>query len=75
MIDKDQFTNQMYQLGSMENIELIVCDIHTSKMHNKFFLIDDKILGTGSFNWTYNAVNENFENLIITNSRGLIQKY
>lgn len=37
-------------------------------MHNKFFISDNKLLGTGSFNWTYNAVNNNYENLLLTNS-------
>lgn len=34
-------------------------------MHNKYCLIDDKILINGSYNWTYYAENKNEENVII----------
>jgi hypothetical protein len=34
-------------------------------MHNKFCIIDDKILINGSYNWTYNAECKNFENIVI----------
>lgn len=34
-------------------------------MHNKFALIDDSILITGSFNWTASAEAENDENIVI----------
>ena len=44
-------------------------------MHNKFCLIDDKFLITGSFNWTTQAVKYNQENIIITDSNDLVSKY
>lgn len=34
-------------------------------MHNKFALFDDRLVVTGSFNWSNNAENYNWENLII----------
>ena len=34
-------------------------------MHNKFCVIDDKILINGSYNWTYYAENKNRENVLI----------
>jgi phosphatidylserine/phosphatidylglycerophosphate/cardiolipin synthase-like enzyme len=34
-------------------------------MHNKYVIIDDEYVLTGSFNWTQQAVNLNNENLII----------
>lgn len=44
-------------------------------MHNKFCVIDDEILITGSFNWTRNAA-RSFENLIIIKrDYGLIKDY
>jgi mitochondrial cardiolipin hydrolase len=44
-------------------------------MHNKFFIIDDKLVGTGSFNWSWRAVEFNDENLILTNSPKILHKY
>jgi hypothetical protein len=36
------------------------------KLHHKFCLIDDQLLCTGSYNWTYQAENNNHENVIVT---------
>ncbi|OGR68839.1 MAG: hypothetical protein A2081_01150 [Elusimicrobia bacterium GWC2_61_19] len=37
-------------------------------MHNKFAVLDGKLLMTGSFNWSANAQDNNFENMFYTNS-------
>ena len=37
-------------------------------MHNKYAVIDEKTVVTGSFNWTNKAVNLNHENIVIINS-------
>ncbi len=34
-------------------------------MHNKFAVIDDKVVITGSFNWTVSAEKRNDENLVV----------
>ena len=34
-------------------------------MHNKYAIIDDIIVITGSFNWTDHAIKCNYENVII----------
>ena len=44
-------------------------------MHNKFALIDGKVLLTGSFNWTPTANEKNEENLLIITDKDLIKKY
>jgi Phosphatidylserine/phosphatidylglycerophosphate/cardiolipin synthases and related enzymes len=44
-------------------------------MHNKFALIDNKVLITGSFNWTSTADQKNEENLLIMTDEELIKKY
>jgi len=44
-------------------------------MHNKFAIIDNKVLITGSFNWTATAENENQENLLIIRDKDLIKDY
>ncbi len=44
-------------------------------MHNKFAIIDSKVLITGSFNWTPTADRENQENLLIMTDKDLIKQY
>ena len=44
-------------------------------MHHKFCIVDQKILMHGSYNYTYNAINNNEESLNITDSNSLIKQY
>jgi phosphatidylserine/phosphatidylglycerophosphate/cardiolipin synthase-like enzyme len=44
-------------------------------MHNKFAVIDGKVLITGSFNWTAGAEHRNEENLLVITDKDLSQKY
>lgn len=44
-------------------------------MHNKFVVIDARIVITGSFNWTVAAVDSNQENLCIIDNEVLADKY
>jgi len=40
--------------------------IEGNLMHNKFCIIDERIVITGSYNWTYSAATKNQENITIT---------
>jgi len=42
-------------------------------MHNKFAIIDNRILLTGSYNWTFSANNRNDENLMVVDDPELIE--
>ena len=44
-------------------------------MHNKFAVIDNRILITGSFNWTASAERENQENLLIITDENTVKQY
>ncbi|CDW81063.1 UNKNOWN [Stylonychia lemnae] len=44
-------------------------------MHNKFVIIDDTFLITGSFNWTVQAGKSNQENLLVVDNPYYIEKY
>lgn len=44
-------------------------------MHNKFAIIDEKTLITGSFNWTSTAEQKNEENLLVISDNNLTKKY
>jgi len=41
-------------------------------MHNKFAIIDNRILLTGSYNWTFSANNRNDENLMVIDDPEII---
>lgn len=45
-----------------------------SLMHNKFAIIDNKVW-TGSFNWTVSANTRNQENVIVTSSKSVCEKF
>jgi len=44
-------------------------------MHNKFAVLDSKLLVTGSFNWSANAQDNNFENMFYSASTGYAEAF
>jgi len=50
-------------------------DNSPSFMHNKFAILDKKVLLNGSFNWTRAAALENRENIVIINDSNLVQLF
>lgn len=47
----------------------------SSIMHNKFAVIDSKIVITGSYNWSKKADKANFENYVIINNKAIAAQY
>lgn len=68
--DRGSDIYQMHQAG---------IPIHTDEtpnhMHHKFAVIDERILITGSYNWTRSAAKYNHENILITYDPGSVQAY
>lgn len=44
-----------------------------SKMHHKFAIIDGKVAITGSFNWTVESEEQNFESLIVLREAKVVE--
>jgi hypothetical protein len=44
-------------------------------MHNKYAIIDESVIVTGSFNWTSQAINNNQENLLFYEDKDIAEKY
>lgn len=44
-------------------------------MHNKFIIIDGTIVATGSFNFTSQAMMENYENIVVTDQTDIVGRY
>ena len=57
-------SNGSFYYSSVENM-----------VHHKFCIIDDKIVITGSYNWTYYAENRNWENIVILESSEVVKAY
>ncbi len=50
-------------------------DENSALMHNKFMVIDDKVVLTGSFNYTNSADKRNDENLVVIISKQIAGEY
>ena len=58
-----------------EGIENIRLSSNRYLMHNKFAIIDNKIVITGSYNWTASAGKRNDENLLVLDEEEIVKKY
>jgi phosphatidylserine/phosphatidylglycerophosphate/cardiolipin synthase-like enzyme len=50
-------------------------DTTENHMHHKFMIIDEKIVVTGSYNWTRSAALYNQENIISTDDEEVVSKF
>ncbi|MDX9881853.1 MAG: phospholipase D-like domain-containing protein [Prolixibacteraceae bacterium] len=71
---------KIYDHGSeIIELERIGIPVKTDRsryhMHNKFGIIDQRIVFTGSFNWTYTASKHNQENLLVTTNFDIVNQY
>ncbi len=73
-LDKDQVDYQYSQSRFLVQ-KGIKTRISTNNyiMHNKFAIIDNRILLTGSYNWTFSANNRNYENLMVIDDPEIIE--
>ena len=73
-LDKDQVDYQYSQSRFLvqKGIKTRV-SLNKYIMHNKFAIIDNRILLTGSYNWTFSANNRNDENLMVIDDPELIE--
>jgi len=55
--------------------ELFVADSSIGFMHHKFCVIDDDLIVTGSYNWTYFAETRNIENILVSDNISIIKNY
>lgn len=65
----------------VSKLQLMGIEVRSNKrgtgalMHHKFVIIDDKILLSGSFNWTNRAVVSNYEAVLVTSSKSLVNPF
>jgi len=58
-----------------EGIENIRISSNGNLMHNKFAIIDNSIVLTGSYNWTASASERNDENLLVIDDEEIVARY
>lgn len=74
--DHANFTNKNVDFQNMIDNGIVLRITKSPHfMHNKFCVIDDSILFTGSYNWTIKAERLNFENVIYSENKNLVQQY
>jgi phosphatidylserine/phosphatidylglycerophosphate/cardiolipin synthase-like enzyme len=44
-------------------------------MHHKFAIFDDRLVATGSYNWTQSAERANYENLILLDDPKVVARF
>ncbi len=76
LLDESQLTEKYskYRYLSANGIRIRI-DRRKGLMHNKFMVVDEKILATGSYNWTSSAEHKNRENLLIIENKAIAQRY
>ncbi len=74
--DKASFTgrNHHARFLSRKGIPVYIWMKH-GKMHNKYVIIDRKILITGSFNWSRSAEKRNAENLVLLEDPSFLRAF
>jgi len=73
-LDQDQVDDQYSQSRFLVQKGIKVrISTNNYTMHNKFVIIDNRILLTGSYNWTFSANNRNDENLMVIDDPKIIE--
>ncbi|XP_047434950.1 mitochondrial cardiolipin hydrolase isoform X2 [Mugil cephalus] len=73
LTDKDYSAISGSQIGLLRKAGICVrCDVGSVYMHHKFAVVDNRLLITGSLNWTLTAVQSNMENILITEEPDLV---
>ncbi len=53
----------------------VVLDGPEALMHHKFAIFDNKIIATGSYNWTRTAATANHENIIVSTDKQMLKSF
>ncbi len=77
VFDEDQYhSNEGTELDRLKSAGLDVrLDSNPRLMHHKVIIIDDQVVITGSYNFSYNAEHNNDENTLIIHNQALAGQY
>lgn len=65
--------NHLISLGA--EVKFISMPTPKNYMHHKFCIIDNELFMSGSFNWTKNANDNNYEDLIVSHDKQFLRGY
>ncbi len=76
LIDKEQAGEQNSLADTLRDAGVpLSTDALHAHAHNKVMILDDEVVITGSFNFTYQAEHCNAENLLVIRDRALAARY
>jgi phosphatidylserine/phosphatidylglycerophosphate/cardiolipin synthase-like enzyme len=80
ILDRGRYESDPVTRGGLAKYRLPFRLLHgrlgtRSKMHHKFAILDDRIVLTGSYNWTTESEQENYENVIVLREPIQVQQY
>ena len=79
ILNNDPINNNNQNCRYLERLLSNGCIIHwidyPELMHQKFCIIDNKIVANGSYNWTFYAENHNRENLVIIDDVSVVEAF
>lgn len=73
LINNGGYCLNLNELIENENVELSLVE-YPHLLHHKFVIIDDKLLITGSYNWTRFS-GKNYENMVVINDEEVIEQF
>ena len=74
--DDDKSEDRGSDIERLEQAGIAVRVDHSPHhMHHKYALFDNKLLLTGSYNWTRSAAEVNEENIIVSGEEGLVKQF
>jgi mitochondrial cardiolipin hydrolase len=73
--EDDQVTRKLLSAGSLPWRTLSGRRGPTSKMHHKFIILDGQNVLAGSYNWTLESEEENYDNLVLLREPELVEIY
>ena len=76
LMDSGTISDSGSEFSRLQKLGITIkTDSSKGLMHDKFFIIDGRVVGTGSYNWTMSAEDDNAENLLIVRSVVLAERY
>lgn len=74
--DNDKMEDEGSDINKLAEAGISIKIDHTpNHMHHKFMVVDEKVVLTGSYNWTRSAALYNHENVLLTYDPGITRSY